>query len=581
MPRPAAVRTPRHPSTGGLTAEQAGELLEQAVMEVKKVVVGQDRMIERILVALLARGHCLLEGVPGVAKSLAVETLATVVGGRSVRLQFTPDLVPSDIVGTRIYRPSQEAFDVELGPVFANLVLADEINRAPAKVQSALLEVMAEGQVSIGGVTHPLPTPFLVLATQNPIESEGVYPLPEAQRDRFLMKVEVHHPTMAEELEIVRRMASDRPTAQEVLTLADLQRLQAAADEVFVHHAVAEYAVRLVMATRDPEAWNVTGARAQLAHGASPRGSLGLVQAARSLALVRGRSYVLPADVTDLAVDVLAHRLVLSYDALADEVTAASIVERVLRRRRRTARRSGAGRRCRMRGAPTALPPPPLAAPARLRRLPYDVSRRLDGLVQGDHLGSLPGPGTEAAEARAYAPGDDVRRIDWAVTARSTTPHVRMTVAERELETTVLVDLSASMSFGTATAEKREVALALAAAFLHLGTRPGDRVGALVVDGHAVRHAAGPRRTRRVHARSSGAAAPAPRRTARAPSTSPPARGRWSPARAAAAWWSWSATCSTRSRLARPLRLLAARHDVARRPGRRPPRARACPRSAS
>jgi MoxR-like ATPase len=305
-------------------------LLEQTAMEVKKVVVGQDVMLERILVALLARGHCLLEGVPGVAKSLAVETVATVVGGTSVRLQFTPDLVPSDIVGTRIYRPSREAFDVELGPVFANLVLADEINRAPAKVQSALLEVMQERQVSIGGTTYPLPSPFLVLATQNPIESEGVYPLPEAQRDRFLMRVEVSHPSMSEEMEIVRRMSVSRPVAQQVMSLAELGTAHAAVDQVFVHHAVAEYAVRLVMATRDPEKWQVPDGAAHLAHGASPRGSLGLVQAARALALLRGRTYILPEDVRDLAVDVLAHRLVLSYDALADGITGRSIIERVL-----------------------------------------------------------------------------------------------------------------------------------------------------------------------------------------------------------------------------------------------------------
>jgi len=313
-----------------VTVAEAGALLERALFEVKKVMVGQDRMIERMAVALLARGHCLLEGVPGVAKSLAVETLATVVGGSSVRLQFTPDLVPSDIVGTRIYRPSQEAFDVELGPVFANLVLVDEINRAPAKVQSALLEVMAERQVSIGGTTYPLPSPFLVLATQNPIESEGVYPLPEAQRDRFLMRVTVGHPTMSEEMEIVRRMAVSRPYAEQVLTLDELIGLQQAVDGVFVHHAVGEYAVRLVMATREPERWGMAALRPMLAHGASPRGSLGLVQGSKALAVLRGRDYVLPQDVGDLAVDVLAHRLVLTYEALADEVPATRLVEQVL-----------------------------------------------------------------------------------------------------------------------------------------------------------------------------------------------------------------------------------------------------------
>jgi MoxR-like ATPase len=318
------------PARKNLTSTDPAASLERALMEVKKVVVGQDRMVERILVALLARGHCLLEGVPGIAKSLAVDTLARVVGGSSVRLQFTPDLVPSDIVGTRIYRPSREAFDVELGPVFANLVLADEINRAPAKVQSALLEVMQERQVSIGGTTYPLPKPFLVLATQNPIESEGVYPLPEAQRDRFLLKVVVGHPSMAEEMEIVRRMAVNPPHAEQVLSLDDLQDLQQAVDETFVHHAVAEYAVRLVMATRDPGPWGAPELAPLIAHGASPRGSLGLVQGGRALAVLRGRDYVLPADITDLATDVLSHRLVLTYEALADAVAAPSIVERVL-----------------------------------------------------------------------------------------------------------------------------------------------------------------------------------------------------------------------------------------------------------
>ncbi|MGZ6825585.1 MAG: AAA family ATPase [Mycobacteriales bacterium] len=305
-------------------------LLEQTLTEVQRVVVGQELMLERMLVALLARGHCLLEGVPGVAKSLAVDTLARVIGGTSVRLQFTPDLVPSDLLGTRVYRPSKEDFEVELGPVFANLVLADEVNRAPAKVQSALLEVMAERQVSLAGTTYPLPSPFVVMATQNPLESEGVYPLPEAQLDRFLLKVVVPTPTMAEELDIVHRMSVDPPRATQVLTLDQLVQLQRAADAVFVHPAVAEYAVRLVMATREPEQWQVPELRPLVVHGASPRGSLGLLAAARSLALLRGRDHVLPQDVADVAEDVLAHRLVLTYDAVADGVPPRRLVQRVV-----------------------------------------------------------------------------------------------------------------------------------------------------------------------------------------------------------------------------------------------------------
>src|SRR3954463_12910392 len=232
--------------------DQAAALLQQSVAEVKKVIVGQEHMVERMVIALLAKGHCLLEGVPGVAKTLAVGTLARVVGGSFARLQFTPDLVPSDIVGTRIYHPSTEQFDTELGPVFANFVLADEINRAPAKVQSALLEVMAERQVSLGGQRYPLPDPFLVLATQNPIESEGVYPLPEAQRDRFLMKITVDYPSAAEEREIVYRMGVEPPVAHAVLSTDELIRLQGTAGRVFVHHAIVDYVVRVVVATRNP-----------------------------------------------------------------------------------------------------------------------------------------------------------------------------------------------------------------------------------------------------------------------------------------------------------------------------------------
>jgi MoxR-like ATPase len=308
----------------------ASAKLEQTLFEVKRVIVGQDRMIERLLVCVLARGHCLLEGVPGLAKTLAAETLAATVRGTFARLQFTPDLVPSDLVGTRIYRPSREAFDIELGPVFANFVLADEINRAPAKVQSALLEVMAERHVTIAGETFPVPLPFLVLATQNPIESEGVYALPEAQRDRFLMKVVVGYPTAAEEHEIVHRMGVDPPSAQAVLDPATLLDLQHAADSVYVDHAVTDYAVRLVLTTRAPAASGLPDLEPLIAYGASPRATLGLVAGGRALALIRGREYVLPQDVFDVAPEILRHRLVLSYEALADGIDADFVVNRVL-----------------------------------------------------------------------------------------------------------------------------------------------------------------------------------------------------------------------------------------------------------
>ena len=305
-------------------------LLERTVFEVKRVIVGQDRLVERMLVGLLAKGHLLIEGVPGVAKTLAVETFARVVGGTFSRIQFTPDLVPSDLLGTRIYRVGREQFDIELGPVVANFVLTDEINRAPAKVQSALLEVMAERHVSIGGKTFPMPDPFLVMATQNPIENEGVYPLPEAQRDRFLFKLLVGYPEPDEEREIVYRMGVVPPVPQQVLPVGELVRLQNVASNVFVHHALVDYVVRLVFATRTPAEHGLTEVAGWLSYGASPRASLGIIAAARALALVRGRDFVVPQDVIDVSADVLRHRLVLSYDALADGIPVEVILGRLL-----------------------------------------------------------------------------------------------------------------------------------------------------------------------------------------------------------------------------------------------------------
>ena len=272
----------------------------------------------------------LLEGVPGIAKTLAVETFATVVGGTFSRVQFTPDLVPTDLIGTRIYRQGREEFDTELGPVVANFLLADEINRAPAKVQSALLEVMAERHVSIGGKTYPMPDPFLVMATQNPIESEGVYPLPEAQRDRFLFKVLVDYPTVAEEREIVYRMGVAPPEAKPILSPAEVVRLQQVASNTFVHHALVDYVVRVIAATRKPAEFGLDDVAGWVSYGASPRASLGIIAASRALALIRGRDYVIPQDVLEVIPDVLRHRLVLSYDALADEVSPEDIITKVL-----------------------------------------------------------------------------------------------------------------------------------------------------------------------------------------------------------------------------------------------------------
>lgn len=304
--------------------------LQAVTQEVKRIIVGQDRVVERLLVGLLARGHLLLEGVPGLAKTLAMETLAKAVGGTFARIQFTPDLLPADITGTRVWRQSAETFDVELGPVFVNFLLADEINRAPAKVQSALLEVMAEHQVSIGGETHEVPEPFLVMATQNPIESEGVYPLPEAQRDRFLMKILIDYPTSHEEAEIVRRHGVSSPEADVVLGPQDLLELQRAAADITVDQGTLQYAVDVVQATRDPAGYGLPDLVDYVSYGASPRATLGLIAAGKALALIRQRPFVVPQDVFDVAPDVLRHRLVLSYDALAQGVEVDHVLARLL-----------------------------------------------------------------------------------------------------------------------------------------------------------------------------------------------------------------------------------------------------------
>jgi MoxR-like ATPase len=341
------TRTARPPETS----------LEEVLYQVKRVIVGQDALLERMLVALLARGHLLVEGVPGLAKTLSVNTLANSIGCQFQRIQFTPDLVPADIVGTRIYNQKLGEFQVALGPIFANLVLADEINRAPAKVQSALLEAMQERQVTIGRETHHLPDPFLVMATQNPIETDGTYPLPEAQVDRFMLKVLVDYPSATEEFVIVERMVGALDTVQSVLGTAELAALQSATQAVYVDPALIEYAVRVATATRDLAAVNLKDLVRFVTYGASPRASINMILAGQALALIRGRDYALASDVTALAADVLRHRLVLSYEALAEDVTADDIINRVL----------------------TAIPAP-------------EVAPRAEGSRGGDEQQWMPGP---------------------------------------------------------------------------------------------------------------------------------------------------------------------------------------------
>ncbi|MGI8974072.1 MAG: AAA family ATPase [Gaiella sp.] len=306
------------------------ERLEEALVEIKRVIAGQDEMLERVLVCLVAGGHLLIEGVPGLAKTLTIKTTAAVLGGSFKRVQFTPDLVPSDLVGTRIYRPDRTGFETDLGPVFCNFLLADEINRAPAKVQSALLEVMQEHQVTIGHETHLVPDPFLVMATQNPIESEGTYPLPEAQIDRFMLKVLVGYPERDEELTVVHRSLVAAAEVRQVLSLDELRDLQRATAGVYVDPGLVSYAVSLATATRDPGSVGLGEVSELVAYGASPRGPIALVQSARALALVHGRDYVIPGDVRALVKDAFRHRLVLTYQALAEERTADDVLDAVL-----------------------------------------------------------------------------------------------------------------------------------------------------------------------------------------------------------------------------------------------------------
>jgi MoxR-like ATPase len=309
---------------------EARERLEQALFEIRRVIAGQDEMLERVLVCLLAQGHLLIEGVPGLAKTLTIKTTADVLGGTFSRIQFTPDLVPSDLVGTRVYRAGESVFETELGPVFCNFLLADEINRAPAKVQSALLEVMQERQVTIGKQTFPVPDPFLVMATQNPIESEGTYPLPEAQVDRFMLKIVIGYPAHDEELTIVQRQLVAAPELRQALSLDELQALQQAVYSIYVDPALVSYAVAIATATRAPAEHDLPQLQEYVAFGASPRGPISLVQAARALALVHGRDYVLAEDLQALAKDALRHRLVLTYQALAEEVSPDTILDAVL-----------------------------------------------------------------------------------------------------------------------------------------------------------------------------------------------------------------------------------------------------------
>ena len=461
------------------------ERLEEALVEVKRVIAGQDEMLERVLVCLVAGGHLLIEGVPGLAKTLTIKTTAAALGGTFRRVQFTPDLVPSDLVGTRIYRPDTGGFDTEEGPVFCNFLLADEINRAPAKVQSALLEVMQERQVTIGHDTHLVPDPFLVMATQNPIESEGTYPLPEAQVDRFMLKVVVGYPSRDEELTVVQRSLEAPPVVRQVLELEALRGLQRAVLGVYVDPSLVAYAVSLAEATRNPAAVGLGGDRGVDRVRRQPAGP------------DRARPECAGVGVDPRSRLRARHRRPVAREGRAAAPAGAHLsgAGRAADGRRRARRRAGgrcraaarareAGRRVsRLRAfgvveTPERPGPGPMPEPL-LRALELSIGRRVDGLLAGDHRSNLLGRGSELAQIRPYVPGDDVRLIDWNVTARTREAHVRVQLAERVLVTWIVLDRTLSMGFGTADRRKADVALGVALALGHAASVRGNRVGLL------------------------------------------------------------------------------------------------------
>ena len=446
--------------------------MERILYEVKRIVVGQDHFLERVLVAILAQGHLLVEGVPGLAKTLTVKTLARTIRGTFKRIQFTPDLVPADLVGTRIYNQKTGEFNTSLGPVFANLLLADEINRAPAKVQSALLEVMQECQVTIAGETHRVPEPFLVMATQNPIETEGTYPLPEAQVDRFMMKVLVGYPSEEEEFVIVERVTGAAQEVAAVATTDELAALQRECRTGYVDPSLMQYAVRLVAATRNPERYGIKDIARYITYGASPRATIHLIEGARALAFLRGRAYVLPEDVSDLAPDVLRHRLSLSYEALADALTADALIQRIMQHVPRPEKPLET--HVRIDQTPGATPE------AVLRRLEWTVIRRLDGVLHGDYRTLFRGYGLDLADLREYvvrrrrpahrlerhrAPADALRaRVQRGARGRGVVPARPERVGR----------------FRLAAVKKQAVSAEFVTVLARILTRHGNRVGALL-----------------------------------------------------------------------------------------------------
>ena len=455
------------------TINAAGTWVPRLREQVARVVVGQQYLVDRLLIGLLANGHVLLEGVPGLAKTLSVRTLAQTVHADFSRIQFTPDLLPADIVGTLIYDPKTGAYNAKRGPIFANFVLADEINRAPAKVQSALLEAMQERQVTLGGETHKLPAPFLVLATQNPIDQEGTYPLPEAQVDRFMLKLNIGYPTREEERKILDAMATTSPKldVEAVITQQEILEARKAVDAVHVAEPIRDYIVSLVLATRGQHPGGPDLAKF-LQFGASPRATINLTLAAKAWAFLQGRDHVTPQDVKDIAPDVLRHRLILTYEADAEGVDADAIVRRVLD--------AVSIPYATPASVAPSVPTNPQETLRRAQRVAIVAARTVNDAMVGAYLSRFKGRGTDFEELREYVPGDDVRTMDWNVTARTGKPFVRLHREERELTLVLAVDISGSSSFGSGEATLRERAADAAACLAISALKAGDKVGLLL-----------------------------------------------------------------------------------------------------
>jgi len=436
----------------GEKVAKESEVLDRIRSEIRKVIVGQEMLVERLLVGLLCNHHVLIEGVPGLAKTLSVTTLAKTIQATYQRIQFTPDLLPADLIGTLIYNPKSGDFTTKKGPIFANVILADEINRAPAKVQSALLEAMQERQVTIGEETHKLDEPFMVLATQNPIEQEGTYPLPEAQVDRFMLKLKITYPSKDQEKQILRAMATSKPQleVEPILQPSDIVRLRELADEIYMDEKIEDYIVSITQATRTPKQYNLD-IEDLILYGASPRATIFLTMAAKANALLEGRGYVTPQDVKTIGMDVLRHRVIISYEAEA---------EADFQHRR------------------SAMIPKELAK--KIRYLQIRTSKAVNDVLAGQYESVFKGRGMEFDEVREYQPGDDIRTIDWNVTARVGHPYVKRYVEERELTVIFLVDLSASGAFGSVKQTKNEVAAELCALLAFAAIKNNDKVGLIV-----------------------------------------------------------------------------------------------------